>query len=1202
MLCVHLFFFTDLKKASFTKSEPETVSRSTASSIASYQFFWQKCSTVSVSIEYISFDVILFYFRTLFNLYRSEFIGASENKETIWVASYEESTENHQLSTNQAIASSTMHSTKNDTISMQIDMDIDCSNISFNQPQPPSKQSLIPRPSNGNSDQTIKTIAASQQSTAIDQIANDDADSKNPKLSMFQQLLKLQEQQQLQQQEQQQKQQQKKQETIQTPVPRVFRTNKIDMEMSTVASEQQTTRRTIVQTRDISMNNSLDIPNSGHFQNNGAVTRPTTRNTVFDAKNMSLDHNQSNTGSFDLNKTNQHTTDMSIMMERQPIRGTVIFKSPKKGTAKSLEKTIVFDADIEVTDVTTAMRNISYNPIQIESHKRNLSTIMSSIAEEQPMEKRLNETVNDEMEMDESFVQKTDTMPLVKSQTIFKQNRRTTTYESMPVEMSITQSFPVKKSSTHLLPLLSHADKENDPRIIDMLMNIDAVAADANGDLSLDNTLKSESAIIENVFETKSMRPTIFDQNSLEMSSDALLDPKPGKRVNLNKTPFVGGNAFGRKGSLDLNESIDINDTLNIEATQPLPNTVVRMDKKRQTIHYNESLELSNVSFDMRGAMVAESTGKIPQVVDQSKNISLDLNDAPLEINCLMPPPVTDNLLNRIKRATTFANQSIEMGDNSMEQTHPNPAKKFNPNKTPFYFNEEKQSDLEISVASNSSIMNLDNTLQKQRIQLVPKSDNNLHIKQQRRTELFHETISGGSDNGDHISIHADASVNDAVVISDSSNMNISIDPLPSQGQNRATCYQRVSMVQDEDGSECRYANQTKVHLKTIIIDDDDDECFVDDPKPKRMNRETSYKNELMLLEDKSIIDQTNVKMDSCCYLTDIGETDTPSEKWKSSIIVVDTSLEPSKLSFYEEEGDDDDDEFLCNTKLQLIESYENVSNEDVARNFSMASKRSFDHKPEQIIDSYRCEIPVADELSETKQSISELPAKCLDMNEDEIFKKSTLLRRSGVHEEPPSIDGDDDNDNEQHPERLNRTEMNNASVIVENQREIFKRPKSLAKTAPKTDGNGTRVDAVDDQQQPSTSKQADHVPSTSNRSHIQRPSIIRRSINCDGPLDETSFLMNMTDGDKPASELKIDLSGYKKFEGLATIGDVLRNHQLRRNEMARQIERWNYQLEHKLPMEDIDDEEDSSEDVESQNIEAPSWAFLWRNKIKWEM
>lgn len=1109
------------------------------------------------------------------------------------MASYEESAENHQVSAHQAIASSTMHSNKNDTISMQIDMDIDCSNISFNQPETLPKQSLIPRPSNGSSEQTIKTIATGQQSIAVNEIPNDDSDSMKPKLSMFQQLLKLQEQQQQQQQVPQQ-QQPKKQETKQMPVPRVFQTNKVDMEMSVVASEQQTTHRTIIQSRDISMDNSLNVPNSGYFKNNVAVPRPTNRNTLFDAKNMSLDMNQSNTGSFDLNKTNQHTADMSIMMERQPIRKSIIFKSPIKGIATSLERTVVFDADIEVTDVMTGIRNISYHPIQIEGQKRNLSTLMTSIAAvaSQPIKERNhNETANDEMEMDESFVQQTDTLPLVKPPTIFSQNKRTMTHESMPAEKSITQTVSVKKSNLHLLPMLSHADKENDPRIIDLL-NIDAAeaaaAATVNGDMSLDNTFKSESATIENVFETKSVRRTIFDQNSLEMS-DASVDPKPEERINWNKTPFVGGNVSGRKGSLDLNEPIDINDdTLKTEALQPMPNTI-RIDKKRQTIHCNDSLELSNFSFenDMRDAMVAESTGKIPQFGDQSKNISLDLDYTSLEANFPMPPPATNALLKKIKRATTYANQSIEMSDNSMEQTHPNLGKKFNPNKTPFNFNEENQSDIEMSIASNSSIMNTDNTLQKQGIQLAPKIGNNFEMKLERRTELFHETING-SENGDNLSNHADVSVNDAVVISDSSNMNISIDP-SIQGQNRATCYQQVSMV--EDDPECCNVNRTKCHLNTIVIDDGNDESFVDE-KPKRMNRGTVYKNESMLLEDKSIMDQSNVKMDSCCYLTDIGETDTPSKNLKSSIVGVDTSLEPSKLSFYEDEGDEEDDD-LCNTKPQLIESYENVTDEDVARNFTMPSVRSPEHEPLHIIDSYRSYIPVNDELSETKQSNLQFPATIIDFDEQEIFKKSTLLRRSGALEKIPSIDGYAD-DNNQYPE------INNCSVIVENQQEIFKRPKSLSEMHSKADGNRTRTVIVD-QPQPSTSKQDDHVPSTSNRSHIQRPSIIRRSINCDGPLDETSFLMNMT-GDKPVSELKIDFSGYKKFEGLATIEDVLRNHQLRRNELARQVERWNYQLENNLPMECIDDEEDLPEDVESQNVEAPSYAFLWRNKMKWEM
>lgn len=111
-----------------------------------------------------------------------------------------------------------------------------------------------------------------------------------------------------------------------------------------------------------------------------------------------------------------------------------------------------------------------------------------------------------------------------------------------------------------------------------------------------------------------------------------------------------------------------------------------------------------------------------------------------------------------------------------------------------------------------------------------------------------------------------------------------------------------------------------------------------------------------------------------------------------------------------------------------------------------------------------------------------------------------------------------------------------------------------------------------------------------------------RRSNNttANDEANETSFLQKRPA--KKASEIKLDFSGYDEFEGLATPMDVFDDFIQRMEQIDRQNEIWAEQYR-KFEAGEIDSFEDiNNDDPNSQNVEAPSWSYLYKNMLQEEL
>lgn len=116
---------------------------------------------------------------------------------------------------------------------------------------------------------------------------------------------------------------------------------------------------------------------------------------------------------------------------------------------------------------------------------------------------------------------------------------------------------------------------------------------------------------------------------------------------------------------------------------------------------------------------------------------------------------------------------------------------------------------------------------------------------------------------------------------------------------------------------------------------------------------------------------------------------------------------------------------------------------------------------------------------------------------------------------------------------------------------------------------------------------QAAVAPTATPLSNLLSNNCSRRSGSVGSAGNETSYLMNATD-DIPIGELKLDWSSYDKFKGLATPQDVIKNFAIRMDKIRRKGKESVNQLQ-------------NEEQLTTQNVEAPSWVFLMRNKIEEE-
>lgn len=319
----------------------------------------------------------------------------------------------------------------------------------------------------------------------------------------------------------------------------------------------------------------------------------------------------------------------------------------------------------------------------------------------------------------------------------------------------------------------------------------------------------------------------------------------------------------------------------------------------------------------------------------------------------------------------------------------------------------------------------------------------------------------------------------------------------------------------------------------------------------------------------QSILHITPMKVDESIYRLESAfkRQDKIENEWltiikNESIVLNDSPLdiqnasagleESKQLTFIE---DDDEDDQICNTKLDLASSLEgseivvhqksasfNHTGINVSK-FSLASMNS-----EQLF-------PVKDTTASMVDESNPSITQPLNLNELKAFKKSSRLRHSNAFDTNTSTDS-----------------CPNESVAKEESLSIHKKDES-------------------------PDNQISMGP-------IGRSSILQRrsSFGLNNEANETSFLRKSV-ADKPLSQLKLDFSGYDQFVGLATPQDVFKDFCNRMDQIKMKAQNWTEQRKkyETGEIENLDVLNNNSEELVSQNVEAPPWAFLYMNKIKWE-
>lgn len=253
---------------------------------------------------------------------------------------------------------------------------------------------------------------------------------------------------------------------------------------------------------------------------------------------------------------------------------------------------------------------------------------------------------------------------------------------------------------------------------------------------------------------------------------------------------------------------------------------------------------------------------------------------------------------------------------------------------------------------------------------------------------------------------------------------------------------------------------------------------------------------------------------------------------------------ESKQLTFIE---DDEDEDQICNTKIDLAISFEGSIHDSVERKCESFGNQTHEfsrfsmHSTEASMLSDVVK-PYIERLNE--QPFDEpVPSLTQELT---AFKKSHRLRYSNV------FDGNDT-------------------------------------------GNTNRSENTSNDEPPSAGTSLAQV----SQSSIMQ----RRSLNSsNGEANESSFLMKRPD--KKLSEIKIDFSGYKKLAGLATITDVMndfanRMDQIRRQDLERAEQRRKFAAGE---IDSIDSLNNNDDELVSLNVEAPSWSFLYKNKIDSEL
>ncbi|XP_055308896.1 uncharacterized protein LOC129572816 [Sitodiplosis mosellana] len=558
--------------------------------------------------------------------------------------------------------------------------------------------------------------------------------------------------------------------------------------------------------------------------------------------------------------------------------------------------------------------------------------------------------------------------------------------------------------------------------------------------------------------------------------------------------------------------------------------------------NYSRSTDI-DCDTSIQSAKIENNTLHLGSDIDQTF-VGGKINEAPVQV-----PVKQVQIFNQTKQQTIRDSCDLDMSEVSPVPT----AKKYNLNKTPFYLGIDKENDptlIETTHASDLSSLDLTNNSKEETLVSEFKQE---PIEARRGTVLFHATIQNDSKLDE-----ANETNTLPIEISDSSIVDPQIAAVAAAlDTKRRTCFQEMTIsveptLKTELNRVSNLMTQSIIQITPIKIDDSID----DNPMPTRVEdnkRLTIVKNESIALND-SPFDYKNTS----------------------------SGLEESKqLTFIED--DDDEDDQICNTKLDLAISLESLEIDDfVERKHGSVSNKSCSlsklslhsdiNMPSMRYSAHDFAMKGMDHTLTTEPMPPSL-SDTLKADEIQAFKKSSRLRHSNVFE-------------------VNNTsaEANQSESVVNEEEE------AVAAAAPK------HIPME------STKNVAMEPPQHISMAPISRSSIMQRrgsSIGSNCEADETSYLSKST-ADKPLSEIKIDFSGYDKLVGLATPQDVFKDFCNRMDQIKRKAKQWEEERDkfERGEIESIDlnfDNNNNDDDLVSQNVEAPSWKFLYMNKMKWE-
>lgn len=630
-------------------------------------------------------------------------------------------------------------------------------------------------------------------------------------------------------------------------------------------------------------------------------------------------------------------------------------------------------------------------------------------------------------------------------------------------------------------------------------------------DISLDVPKSEARAYLKDIYDIKDMSldtiviPAVQSVNTKSQKSSSMT----ASRMTINEPRDMSfeSNATGKSKAYSCN-----NKTILVDMSMELQSTASSVQQNRQSVIFKSPCKSATKRFDQSSLELTKPIDSdmsyhpmhSTKLYDNncSKFTDVDFDESVVDENEPTPKPPPCPAKRSVQIFNPIQNQTIQKSLEMSEEDSPIPtAKKFNPNKTPFYVELDKENILldTMCASDSSSIVLSDNSTNEK-----PKAAmQQAAVELRRETAYLHETIKAD----DSQMMASNKKSMEAIEISDDAIEPLELQPMHrSTGARRKTCIQEVSMVIDTvpqpESKRLSTFNQSLFQLSSMDIDP----IPINDLEPQVADtKRFSFNN------------------------------------FEGSANTSNACDESKQLTFIEDDEEDEDQ--ICNTKLDLAISLDSSSGtiEDmVERKCESYANKTQDISRFSIADSVMQSIGSAIDVS--KQSLDlPIPPTAAEL---EAFRRKDRLRRSNVY------DGN---------ETASTNHSKNSTVTND-------------------DGPYQRLGSP-------------------NQSSIMQ----RRSINAtnDDP-NETSFLMKRPD--KPLSEIRLDYSGYEKLAGLATPLDVIEEFTRRMEKINRQKEEWAEQRR-KFAAGEIDSFDIfNNNDVDSQNLEAPSWTFLYKNKIECEL